>query len=118
MSIITSIHQKRNYLLDPILILFITTLILLTFFAVFTGNVEHILNSWWTAFDNAPTRVSVDQAPSFAADQAYWEANCSPGWASDAACEVIALRSQSCQASVDSAYCSAYDNYLNQFKNR
>jgi hypothetical protein len=117
MSIITSKQQKRHSLLDPIFYLFIATLILLIYFAALTGNIDYTLNTWWTAFEDTPTRVSVDRAPSFATDQAYWQANCSHRWTSDSACEAITLRSQSCKASVDSAYCSAYNNYLKQFKN-
>jgi hypothetical protein len=115
MSIITSKRQKRHILVDPILVLFFATLILLMFFAVLTGNIENTLNSWLVTFDDASTNLSANSTPSFAADQRYWEANCSHGWTSGSACEDIALRSQSCVISVESAYCSAYKDYMKQY---
>jgi len=115
MSIITSKQQKRHILFDPIFVLFLATLILLMFFAAFTGNIEHTLNSWLVTFDDAPTNLSANSTPSFAADQRYWEANCNHSWTSGSACEDIALRSQSCVVSIESAYCSAYAEYMKQF---
>jgi hypothetical protein len=115
MSIITSKQQKRHNLLDPIVVLFFATLILLMFFAVFTGNLENTWNSWLVTFDDAPTNLSANSTPSFAADQRYWESNCSHGWSSDSTCENIELRSQTCVNSINSVYCSEYESYLQNF---
>ena len=112
MSIITSKQRKARTLIDPIVVLFFATLILLMFFAVFTGSLKYTVNSWLATFGDAPTKLSANSTPSFAADQRYWGSNCSHGWSSDAACDDIVLRSQSCAVSVNSAYCSAYESYM------
>jgi hypothetical protein len=51
---------------------------------------------------------------SFADDQLYWAANCSRGGSSDARCNSIILRSQSCSISTASAYCSEYEQYMQE----
>ena len=115
MSIITSKQQKGRILIDPIVVLFFATLILLIFFAVFTGNLEYTVNSWLATFDDGPTNLSANSMPSFAADQQYWESNCSHGWSSDSTCDAIELRSQACVDSINSVYCSEYKSYLQNF---
>src|SRR5215208_4477359 len=106
MSILSSKQQKSHSLVDPTFILFFSALVLLMFFAVFTGDPSHPLRDLLGSLDKAPVGLSLQPDPSFAADQQYWDTNCSRGWSSDSMCEAIVLRSQSCSISLDSAYCS------------
>ena len=114
MSIITSNQPKRESIVDPIFFLFISVLVVLLVFAVAAANRNLIGNLLQTS-DNAPAGLSLNAEVSFAADQRYWSENCDSGWSSDSACDAIVARAQSCTASVDSAYCSAYENYLQEF---
>ena len=118
MTILSSKQRKRDGVIDPVFILLFGTLILLMFFAVFTGDVDVSVNNVLEYFGDIPTRMSLTSQPSFAVDQQYWEAYCSHGWSSDAICETIASRSQSCSISADSAYCSEYANYLQQYRKK
>jgi hypothetical protein len=117
MSIVTSKPQKRH-VVDPIFILFFSALVVLTIFALSTGNIDYLVESAVESLSGPSVRVSVDKAPSFASDQKYWEANCTRGWSSDSLCNTIAARTQSCELSADSAYCSAYKNYLEMVNKR
>lgn len=114
MTILTSKQQKRYGLIDPVFILLFGTLVLLLFFAAFTGDVDHSIRNVLESFGNPSSALSLDSQPTFSVDQQYWEAYCSHGWSSDAICETIASRSQSCSISTDSAYCSEYANYMQQ----
>lgn len=55
---------------------------------------------------------------SLAADAQYWDVNCSHGWSSDSTCDTIVVRTQSCEISAASTYCSEYKTYLRQFLDR
>jgi len=118
MSIITSKLPKRHVIVDPILILFFSALVVLTIFAVSTGNIDYLVENAVGSFRSTPVSISVNNQPSFVADQKYWESNCTRGWSSDALCDIIAARTQSCELSTDSAYCSAYKNSLEKSLNR
>ena len=59
--------------------------------------------------------LSAGSQISFAADAQYWDVNCSHGWTSDAACDTLVARTQACEISAASAYCSEYKTYLRQF---
>jgi hypothetical protein len=115
MSLITSKQQKRYGIVDPIFILFSSALVILALFALSTGNVSDLIEDVLGSFSTTQASSSVNNVPSFASDLRYWEANCTGKWSSDAICEAIAARTQSCTLSVDSVYCSAYDNYLQQY---
>lgn len=115
MSIITSKPQKRHITVDPIFILFLSALSVLTIFAVSTGSLDSLVENTVESLRSAPANVSVNNVPSFTADQKYWEANCTSGWSSDSLCDAIAGRTQACELSTDSAYCSAYSKYMKQF---
>jgi hypothetical protein len=114
MSIISS-KQQASRPLDPIFVLFLFTMVLLVFFAVFTGNIYHVANGLLGISDNTSTVLSLKSEPSFVADQQYWAANCTDGWSDGSMCETIVLRSQSCSISADSAYCSEYASYLQAY---
>jgi hypothetical protein len=114
MSILSTKQQKSQGLIDPIFILFSFALVLLLIFATSTGNMLDFLGDALGSINNAPTSLSLSNQASFAADQQYWDANCTRGWSSDSMCEEIVLRSQSCSISAGSAYCSEYATYLQQ----
>lgn len=116
MSIITSNQQKRESILDPIFLLFISVLVVLLVFAVAAANRNYFVENVLQTYGSAPAGLSLNSEFSFAADQRYWSENCDSGWSSDSVCDAIVARTQSCTISVDSAYCSAYESYLQQFR--
>lgn len=116
MSIITSNQQKRQSIVDPIFLLFISVLVVLLVFAFAAAN-RSLIGNLLQTHDNAPAGLTLNSEVSFASDQRYWAESCDSGWSSDSACDAILARSQSCTASVDSDYCSAYESYLQEFGN-
>ena len=115
MSIISSKPQAHRTLIDPILVLFLFNIVLLMFFALSTGSPD--LDGLFGSSVNRSPELSLSSEPSLAADQQYWAANCTDEWSADSLCETITLRTQSCSISVDSAYCSQYDAYLQTYDN-
>ena len=119
MATYSSKQEKRQVLGNslPLLVsvLLIGTLVILApLNASFYGSLNGILGTLGSAnsvYDNA-------EVVSFTADQTYWDANCSHGWASDSTCDVISLRVQSCAISVASPYCASYENHLQEFFNK
>lgn len=116
MSIITSNQTKRQAIVDPIFILFFSVLLVLLVFAVSTANRYYFTGDIMQTYENAPAGLSLNSEVSFSTDQMYWSEYCDSGWSSDSLCDAIVARVQSCTASVDSAYCSAYKSYLEEFK--
>ena len=114
MSIITSNQTKRQTVVDPILILFVSVLVVLLVFAFTMANRDFFTTTVLQTYDTAPAGLSLNSNVSFSADERYWDTNCSIGWSSDAVCDAIVARTQACSTSVNSAYCSAYENYLQQ----
>jgi len=114
MSILTSKPQKRHVVVDPIFILFFSALVVLTIFAVSTGNIDYLVEKAVESISSTSARVSVNDATSFASDQKYWDASCTRGWSSDSLCDTIAGRTQACELSANSAYCSEYEQSLKQ----
>jgi hypothetical protein len=96
--------------------MFISVLIVLLVFAVSAAN-RNLIGSMLQTYDNVPAGLSLNSEVSFAADQRYWAEYCDSGWSSNAVCDAIVARSQACTASVDSAYCSAYEKYLQELGN-
>ena len=117
MSIITSNQQKRQSIVDPIFILFFSVLLVLLVFAISAANGNYFVEKLWQTNDAAPAGLSLNSQVSFATDQRYWSEYCDSGWSGDEACDAIVARAQSCSTSVDSAYCSAYEGYLQEFGN-
>ena len=118
MSTISSKQAKRQALVDPMLVLAILVLILA--FLVLTPFSDNLYNSTGSvlgSFGGDSASLSSNSTVSFASDQKYWDANCAHGWSVDAMCETIVARSQSCLVSVNSAYCSQYENYLDRLGN-
>jgi hypothetical protein len=79
--------------------------------APFTANIYNSLNM----AAERPAPLSAANNVVFVSDLKYWNANCSHGWASNSTCSEIVARTQSCTTSVDSAYCSEYAHYLQNF---
>jgi len=115
MSLITSNQQKRQSSVDPIFILFFSVLLVLLVFAISAANGNYFVEKLLQTNDSAPAGLTLNSQVSFATDQRYWSENCDSGWSSDSACDAIVARTQACSASVDSAYCSAYESYLQEF---
>lgn len=114
MSTISPKQTKSQGIIDPVFILAVLVVIL-TF--VMFAPANHLYNSVESAlgsFGSTSTALSANKVVSFSSDLQYWESSCSHGWSSDATCDVIVQRTQSCANSVDSAYCSAYEEYLQE----
>jgi hypothetical protein len=119
MSTISSRQGKRHGLVDPVYVLaFLVLILALLLLGPLTSSTHSSVNSALGILGRAPAAVSASANVSFATDQKYWEANCSHGWSSNSSCDDIVVRSRSCVANVASAYCSAYKNYLQQFRNQ
>jgi hypothetical protein len=112
MSLISSKPSKKHELVDPILVVLTLILILMVFIPADMGNYNSF-GSVLESFNRAPTTNI-----SFSSDLQYWDANCSHGWTTDSACTDISARAQSCSIGLDSAYCSEYASYLQQFGNK
>jgi hypothetical protein len=113
MSIITSNQQKRQSVVDPIFILFLSVLVVLLIFAFSAAN-RNLIGKVLQTHESAPAALSLNSGVSFSADQQYWVEYCDSGWSSDSVCDAIFARTQACSTSVDSAYCSAYETYLRE----
>ena len=119
MSTISSKQEKRHGLVDPVYVLVFLVLILaLLVLGPLTSNINNSFSGALGTLDKSPAGVSASGHVSFTSDQRYWDANCSRGWSSDSACEKIVQRVQSCSISTASAYCSAYEHYLQPFRSQ
>lgn len=117
MSIISSKQTKKQSEVDPFFVLFLVVLILaLLVLAPEIGKMYDSIRSGLGSLGNPSTNLSAISEPSFASDFKYWGTYCTKGWSSDTICEAIVSRTQSCSISIDSAYCSHYDKYLQQFR--
>ena len=116
MATITSKQDKTHGLVDPVSVLVSILLIaVLLVPASLTDNLYGSVSSLLGKPANA-SLIAGGANVSFAADAQYWDANCSFGWSSDAACDAISTRAQFCSVGISSLYCSEYDTYLQQFK--
>lgn len=116
MSTISSKQTKKQGLIDPMLfLLFLASILIFVLLSPFATDAYNPTQNLFSSFNPTSNRLSASTDVSFAADLRYWEFNCSRGWSGNAACEAIVARSQSCAISVDSAYCSEYASYMEQF---
>ncbi len=120
MSLFSS-EQTRKYscYIDLIFVFFALTLVLLVLVPP-SGNIYNAIRTVPRSINNIHIRAPIHEGNrniSFAADQQYWNANCSRG-SSDARCDTIIVRAQSCSISVASAYCSQYENYLQKYRDK
>jgi hypothetical protein len=116
MSVFTLVQTSKYRYVDLLFASFALTLVLLILVPP-TGNIYSSIYTAPRSIDNIHTSVSIQEINktiSFAADRQYWVANCSQGWSSDARCNTIVVRAQSCSISMASAYCSQYENYLQE----
>jgi hypothetical protein len=116
MSTLSSKPPKTYRPVDFISAFVFLALILTLLVIPFTGNLYSSLSTAMGSVDRSQVGVSTVNY-SFSADQNYWSVYCSHGWSSNSTCDDIVARSQSCSISVESAYCSEYDNYLKEFSN-
>ncbi|RPJ21694.1 MAG: hypothetical protein EHM33_25455 [Chloroflexi bacterium] len=118
MSIMSLKHTKKYTLnIDLLFALFALTLALLILVPSNENLYISILNAPG-ALDRPRATLLTSGDVSFAADQQYWAANCGQEWSSDARCNSIVARTQSCSTSAASGYCSEYKNYLREYLNR
>ena len=83
-------------------------------FGPLNATLYNSINSVLASFDS-PDGVSVNTDASFASDQNYWSDNCSHGWDSDATCDAIVSRVQSCEVGLASDYCTSNESYIQQY---
>jgi hypothetical protein len=117
MATYSSKQEKRqvygNYVPVLVSVLLIGVLVILApLNASFYSSLNGFLGTWSSA-DNVYINAEVI---SFSADQTYWDANCDHGWTSDATCDGILARVESCAISVTSPYCSSYESYMQVFR--
>ena len=117
MSTLSSKQEKRHALVDPVYVLaFLVLVLALLLVGPFAGNASNSIRGIVSGWSGAPSNASANV--SFSADQQYWEANCAHGWSSDSGCQSIVERVQSCSISTASAYCSAYEAYMQPFRSQ
>ena len=119
MATYSSKQEKRqvfgNYVPMLVSVLLIGALVVLApLNASFYSSLNGFLGTWNSA-DNVYTNA---EAVSFSTDQTYWDANCDHGWTSDATCDGILSRVESCAISVVSPYCASYENYMQGLFNK
>ena len=119
MATYSSKQEKRqvggNYLPSLVSVLLVGAFVILApMNASFYSSLNGVLGTWSKA-DGVYANAEV---VSFTADQAYWDANCGHGWTSNATCDGILSRVQSCTLGFTTAYCSSYENYMQDFLNR
>ena len=108
-------QAKSQGVIDPIFILAILVVVLTFVMIAPASNLYNAVENALGTFGNPSTRLTANSVVSFSTDLQYWESSCSHGWSSDATCDVIVQRTQSCSLSIDSVYCSTYDKYLQSF---
>ena len=119
MATFPSKQKKRQDWVDPLLVLVsVAVLSMLIAFGPLNGNVDSSIGSALVAQGGAADNASSSVGVSFAADLQYWDAKCSHGWTSDATCDALVSRIQSCALGVGLAYCSEYDAYMQQFRDQ
>lgn len=119
MATYSSKQQKKQVWGDNISVLVLVLLIgaLVMFAPLNTGiysSLTGVLGTW-TNTDGVYINAEV---VSFTSDQTYWAANCGHGWSSDATCDNIVSKVQSCSLGFATLYCSSYENYMQEFFSR
>ena len=118
MATFSSKHEKRQGLSNQMTVLLAVALIgAFVIFGPMNAALYNSINSVLASFDS-PDGIAVSTDASFTSDQNYWSDNCSHGWASDATCDAIVSRVQSCQLSLASAYCASNENYMQAYFNK
>jgi len=108
-------HVGGNYVPILVSVLLVGAFVILApLNASFYSSVSGVLGTWNTA-DGVYTNAAV---VSFDADQTYWDANCEHGWTSNASCDGILSRVESCNLGFATPYCSSYESYMQEFFNQ
>jgi hypothetical protein len=119
MATFPSKQKKRQDWVDPLLVLVsIALLSVLIAFGPLNGNMYSSIPNAPVMESGAAEHPSSSVGVSFASDIQYWDAKCSHGWTSDATCDALVSRIQSCALGVGLAYCSEYDAYIQQFRDQ
>ena len=115
MATFSSKQEKKQGISNQMTVLLAVALIgAYVVFGPLNAALYNSINSVLASFDS-PDGVAVSTDASFTSDQNYWSDNCSRGWASDATCDAIVSRVQSCVVSAASPYCSTNESYIQEF---
>ena len=117
MSIASSQSSKKYPFVDLLFAFFASTLVLLVLVPS-NGNMYNSIRTAPGILDSIRATIPISGDVSFTADQRYWNANCSQEWSSDAWCDTIVARTQTCSRSAASGYCSEYKSYLQEYLNK
>jgi len=121
MATYASHQEKRQGMVDPIVVLlFVTLLCALVAFGPLNGRVLSSSHGALLTQGGSAGEISVNAGTSFTSNLQYWNSTCSHGWTKNSTCDALASAAQFCVIGVgtDSAYCSEYDTYLQQFRGR
>lgn len=118
MATFTSKQEKKQGISNQMTVLLTVAVIgAFVIFGLLNTMLYSSINSVLASFGNTDG-VSVSTEASFTSDLNYWIDNCNHGWASDATCDAIVSRVQSCQVGLASAYCTSNETYLQQYLGR
>ena len=116
MATFSSKQEKKQGISNQMTVLLAVALIgAFVIFGPMNAALYNSINSVLASFDS-PDGIAVSTDASFTSDQNYWSDNCSHGWASDATCDAIVSRVQSCEVGLASTYCTSNESYIQQFK--
>ena len=118
MATFSSNQEKKQSISNQMAVLLAVALIsTFLIFGPLNATLYNSINSVLASFDR-PDGVSVSTDASFAYDLNYWSDNCSHGWSSDATCDAIVSRVQSCEVGLASTYCTSNETYIQQYLSR
>ena len=115
MATFSSKQEKKQGISNQMTVLLAVAIIgAFVIFGPLNATLYNSINSVLASFDS-PDGVSVSTDASFTSDQNYWSDNCSHGWDSDATCDAIVSRVQSCEVGLASDYCTSNESYIQQY---
>ena len=118
MATFSSKQEKKQGISNQMTILLAVALVgAFVIFGPMNAALYNSIDSLLASFDS-PDGVSVSTDASFTSDQNYWSDHCSHGWDSDATCDAIVARVQSCEVGLASAYCTSNESYIQEYFNK
>ena len=118
MATFSSKQEKKQGISNQMAVLLAVALIsAFVILGPLNATLYNSINRVLASFDR-PDGVSVSTDASFASDLNYWSDNCSHGWSSDATCDSIVARVQSCETGLASTYCTSNESYLQEYFNK
>jgi hypothetical protein len=117
MATYSSHQEKRQGMVDPIVVLlFVTLLCALVAFGPLNGRVLGSSHGALLTQGGSAGEISLTAGTSFVSNLHYWNTSCKHGWTSDSTCGALAAATQLCVVGIrtESAYCSEYATYLKQ----